>query len=65
MIVAKTEMKKIPDYCCECFLLSDETGLFSQFKPYDYCGVTGEKIDDLFLKPEWCPLILVKDDKLE
>ena len=64
MIVAKTRMKEIPKYCCECELLGDDSGLFGQYEIYDYCGVTSKKIDDVVFKPDWCPLIEVKDDKL-
>lgn len=65
MIVAKTKMEILPEYCCECYLLSDDAGLFGQFKPYDYCGVTYKKVKDLFIKPEWCPLIEVKHENLQ
>ena len=65
MIVAKTRMNEIPQYCCECELLGDDAGLFGQYEPYDCCGATSKRINDIFLKPDWCPLVELKCDKLE
>lgn len=59
MIVAKTKMEKIPECCAHCTLLIENHGVF------EYCKVVTRKINSVLSKPDWCPLIEVKDNKLE
>lgn len=66
MIVAKTNMKKLPKSCNKCKLsYIDLYGRFcrmnKQLCPMEY----SEHGNARYIRPDWCPLVEVKDDKLE
>lgn len=69
MIAIKTYIKNIPEYCDECCFCRNDRGFFGIYNPYcntyDYCEVAHREINNVYLTPKWCPLIEVKDDKLE
>lgn len=71
MIVAKTRIKKIPEGCNKCKLSVIER--YSYIDSMRICGITkkecpmeySEHKNLKYIRPDWCPLVEVKDDKLE
>lgn len=57
MILAKTRMDELPDYCFLCNFSFDDFDPFGRYEFHYFCGVTLKKIDDVFSKPDCCPLI--------
>ena len=64
MIVVKTNISNMPKKCLDCKYFIKETGLFS-FEFRNWCELTNKTIQNELKKQDWCPLVEVKDDKLE
>lgn len=41
---------KFPDSCCVCPIMNQDDG---------YCEVNHDRADDIWNRPEWCPLVEV------
>ena len=69
MIAIKTYLENIPEDCNDCCFWRNDKGVFGKYNDYidsnDYCELTHREINNIYLIPDWCPLIEVKDDKLE
>lgn len=71
MIVAKTKMKKIPMSCKECPIARVE--YYTYVETQRFCGMTKKQCPKerteagnlKYILPKWCPLIEVKNEKLE
>lgn len=69
MIVVKTQLNSIPQDCNGCCFIRNDSAAFGSYSSWydslDYCELTKREINNIYLIPDWCPLIEVKDDKLE
>ena len=71
MIIVKTKLKKIPSSCTKCpFSVTDYGGRhcfvvkedgFPKEIPYEFIK---EKKNWCYVKPKWCPLVEIQDDKI-
>lgn len=60
MIVAKTDLEKIPDRCCDCEMFVFEAS------DYGYCPITTEQMDcnEMEYRSLECPLKEVSENAL-
>jgi hypothetical protein len=49
----------MPKNCDKCQFIKAHTSWWHGWA----CQLTGEPIDDAAVKPEWCPLIQIRDDE--